>query len=348
MNSSRSAFFTLALVWLGCVPELEQDLSQISEPRLLALAATPAEAREGQNTTLRALLATPEGTTTEAPVFSLCVARKPLTELGPVSPSCLDNDNGTGSAVQHLGQGLEVSTTLPKDACKLFGPLRPAPVEGEPSGRPVDPDVSGGFYQPFVATFGDTFSVGSVRIDCDLAAASRDDAGRYRQQYRPNQNPEVSRVDVVGDSAPLTLDDASQRREVRAGSELDLVASWDDCPVDSVCGDGYCTANEDRVNCPEDCNTPRGCGGSERYVWYDANSRSVQPRREAMTVAWYASRGRFTEEQTGWDEAQAGTQLSTQNRWRVGQQVGPATIWLVIRDSRGGQSWRSVYFQVLP
>lgn len=354
MKIAPSAHFSIAslasFVALGCVPDFEKDLSQLNEPRLLALAATPAETREGQTTTLRALVATPEGTTAPTPDFRLCVARKPLTELGPVNPACLDEDDGSGSAVLALGRDLEVSATLPKDACKLFGPLRPAPMEGQPSGRPVDPDVSGGFYQPFVANLDGVLSIGGIRIDCDLATASRDNSGLYRERYRPNENPQLTRVElrVEGDAETLALDDADTRRQVRAGAELELSAGWDECPTTSSCGDGFCTANEDRVSCAEDCTTPRGCTGSEQYFWYDAEGRAVRPRREGLAVAWYASRGRFVEEQTGWDEAQAASQRATSNRWRVGEQTGPATVWLVVRDTRGGQSWRSLYFDVVP
>lgn len=349
MNSAKTTLLVLtALSGLACMPDFERDLSQLREPRLLALAATPAETREGQVTTLRALVATPQGNALPTPEFRLCVARKPLTELGPVNPACLEDDDGSGSAVQALGRGLEVSATLPKHACKLFGPLRPPPIEGEPSGRPVDPDVSGGFYQPFVASLDGVFSIGGVRIDCDLATASRDDAGSYRQRYRPNENPWLTRVVLHGESEPLALDDASARREVRAGSELELSASWDECPSKSSCGDGFCTAQEDRVSCAEDCDEPRGCGGAERYFSYDAEARAVISRREGLAVAWYTSRGRFAEEQTGADEAQAASALATTNRWLVGEQTGPATVWLVVRDTRGGQSWRSVYFDVVP
>jgi hypothetical protein len=181
-----------------------------------------------------------------------------------------------------------------------------------------------------------------------LAAASRDDSGIYRQRYRPNENPQIASVELKGDDEPLALDDAVERRQVRAGTELVLSAGWDECPSTSSCGDGFCTANEDRVSCEEDCATPRGCAGSEQYFWYDAEGRAVRARREGLAVAWYASRGRFVEEQTGWDEAQAPNERATQNRWRVGEQTGPATVWLVIRDTRGGQSWRSLFFDVTP
>jgi hypothetical protein len=351
----------ISLAMVACVPDFETDLSALRAPRILALSASPAEAREGQAVTLRALVAVPEGANVPNVDFRLCLARKPLTELGPVNPECLSGDDtepepeaqGGGGApaealpsTQPLGRGLEVTATLPRDACKLFGPLRPAPKEGEPSGRPVDPDVTGGFYQPFVARLGQALSIGGVRIDCDLATASRDNSGRYREQYRPNENPILTRIEL-GDE-PLALDAPRERREVRAGTEIELVAWWDECPTTSSCGDGFCTANEDRVSCAEDCTEPRGCGGSERYVWYDADKRSVEPRREAITVAWYASSGRFLEEQTGLSEAEADSGRQTANRWRVGGEAGSATLWLVVRDSRGGQTWRSLYFDIVP
>ena len=326
----------------ACVPDFDEDLSRLTEPRLLALRTTPAEGKATSETEVEALIAVPDGQPLPSAQFGVCLARKPLTQLGPVNQDCL-SARAPVSVLEPLGTGTSAKLTLPEDACRLFGPLQPPPEAGKPSGRAVDPDITGGFYQPFVARLGDAVSVGSVRLDCDLSGVGRDEAVKYRQQYRPNENPALSRVTVAGSA----LDEAVAAK-VRVGAALDFEAEWDACPTSSSCGDGFCTANEDPSSCPLDCTTPRGCSGAEGYVWYDAAKRQVVPRREGIKVAWFSSRGHFVEEQTGLSEEEASTARSTKNTWSVGEQPGPATVWLVIRDTRGGQSWKTFHFEVTP
>ncbi len=358
----------VATLLAGCVPDFSTDLSQLRDPRLLAVPAEPAEAAPNLPVTLTALVALPEGAAAPRLDWSLCQARKSLTELGPVNPACLglgpaseapSGDDGAGGAsgdgdepaepLVPLGSGESVDAKLDKDVCKLFGPLRPPPMMGQAAGRPVDPDITGGFYQPIVATLGNVPSLGSVRIDCDPANVDRDDALAYRRQYRANENPRLSSPSIrVGDSLSELADE--QRQTVKAGSSVDLQAAWTTCPTTSECGDGYCTADEDASNCAQDCTAGQahGCTGAEAYVWYNRQVNRIEPRREAISVAWYASSGHFDSEQTGLDEAQAATRRSTDNVWQVGKNAGPATLWLVIRDSRGGQSWRVQSFDVTP
>lgn len=324
----------------ACVPDFEDDLSHIDEPRVLALRATPAEAKQGGATELEALVAVPEGQPVPTVRFGLCLARKPLTQLGPVNQACLASSSSP-EVLAPLGAGHRVAATVPAEACRFFGPLQPPAEAGMPSGRPVDPDVTGGFYQPFVARLGAAAAVGAIRIDCDLNAA-RDDSVAYRREYRSNENPLLSRVSA-GDSE---LDEAVTT-VATAGQRLVLDAEWLACPTTSSCGDGYCTANEDQASCAADCMEPHGCPGAERYVWYDADQHRVEPRREGITVAWYTSRGQFENQQTGSSEDEANV-TETSNAWLVPRDAGPATVWLVIRDSRGGQSWKTFHFEVRP
>jgi hypothetical protein len=343
--ASRPAlpWLLLALGATGCVPDFDDDLSRITEPQLLSLRATPAELKEAGETSLEALVAVPDGQAAPPVKFGLCLARKPLTQLGPINQDCLQ-PNAPANVLVPLGTGHGVNLKLPEDACRLFGPLQPAAEAGKPAGRPVDPDVTGGFYQPFVARLGAQVSVGAVRIDCDLSAAGRDESVKYRQQYRTNENPVLSRVTLSGDA---DLDETATTR-LKAGDSVAFDAAWEACPTSSSCGDGFCTANEDQTSCAEDCLTPRGCSGSERYVSYDPEKQTVIGRREGITVAWFASRGRFQNEQTGFSEAEAANATATQNTWSPGSAPGPATVWLVIRDTRGGQSWKSFHFEVAP
>jgi hypothetical protein len=331
------------------VPDFDTDLSQLTAPRVLAVSATPAETQAQKPVTLTALVAVPEGQQAPALDWTMCLSRKPLTELGPVNPRCLEPDDGSG-AVLGIGQGLSVTATLDKDVCKLFGPLRPSPVGGEGAGRPADPDVTGGFYQPFAVQLGGATSLGSVRLDCDLANVNRDEALDYRKRYRVNENPRINEVARVTDDdvEPLSAD-APAPFQLRARARSRLRVSWDQCSRESHCGDGLCTAFEDSTTCPDDCTeTLHGCTGAEPYVWYDRESERVEPRREGISVAWYASRGHFEAEQTGLDEAQADAGASTDNVYVAASEPGAATLWLVIRDSRGGQSWETLHLEVSP
>ncbi len=290
----------IALSVLACVPEFDDNLSTITEPRLLAIQSSPAEAEPGDTVALRALVAAPTAAAPGAPSWSLCVARKPLTELGPVNPDCLAVEDDGSGAVLSLGQGEEVSATLPKDACTLFGPLAPPPEAGQKPSRPVDPDTTGGYYQPLTATLGPALSISAVRLDCGIAQAATTQILAFNSQYRPNENPRVSAL-VSEDDEPVE----PGRRLSRCGrATMPLTASWDACPSEPVCGDGVCGAYEDRVTCADDCSgsEARGCTGAEPYVWYDLQSFTVDPRREGIRVAWYASAGSFEDEQTGRDE----------------------------------------------
>jgi hypothetical protein len=322
----------------GCVPEFDTDLSQISEVRVLAIAASPAEAAPRQMVRLSALVVGSEGEATPGVDWRVCLARKPLTELGAVSPECLSPRPGA-AAVQQLPTGSEAELTLDQDVCKSFGPLRPPPTAGEPAGRPVDPDVTGGFHQPIVGSLGGAFTLGTVRIACDPANVNRDQALEYKELYRANEAPRIANVTLRGEA--ISEDRAT---ELLLGP-APLSVDWDECPTESECGDGLCTAREDKTTCAEDCTTPSGCTGAEPYVWYDRANARVAPRREGISVAWYTSNGRFESEQTGLDEREAKGRRDTQNIWHPAR-PGPATVWLVVRDSRGGISWKTLRFDV--
>lgn len=353
MTSPTLLRLPLTFMWIalasGCVPDFGVDLSAVREPKLLAIASSPAELKGEETTTLSALVAVPPGRSSPSVSWSLCLERKPLTELGPVNPECLDA-RGDAARIE-LGEGESATATLPEDTCRLFGPRRPMQTADGPVGRPVDPDITGGFYQPIVAHLDGVASLGAVRIDCDPANLNRDDALRFRAEYRVNENPRIAALTfgVDGERADRDLPTDGTPLEVKAGSQLTVRASWDECPTESTCGDGYCTAEEDRMTCEADCGSePRGCPGSEHYVWFNRETQRIESRRESITVAWFASSGGFESEQTGLAEDEATATLHTDNRWRVGDAAGAATLWVVMRDSRGGQSWRTVAVEITP
>jgi hypothetical protein len=45
-----------------------------------------------------------------------------------------------------------------------------------------------------------------------------------------------------------------------------------------TCGDGVCDIDEELEACAADCKAPVGCGGSERYLWFDPEARACDDR----------------------------------------------------------------------
>src|SRR5688572_18427814 len=172
----------------ACIPEFDEDASLVDEPRILAVRAEPAEGEEREAVQLTALIATPEGGTTFTPEWAFCSAPKPLTELGPVAQPCIEEFGSTSSILTALGSGAAVDAVVPENACRVFGPIPPDSAAGD-SSRPVDPDDTGGFYQPvLVGSWRDRIpSFGRVRLSCGLTGLAPDEALAYRLGYRRNE-----------------------------------------------------------------------------------------------------------------------------------------------------------------
>jgi len=100
-----------------------------------------------------------------------------------------------------FGTGLVARSAPPDDGCRVFGPF-------PPTGRPADPDTTGGYYQPVrvlvPTSTGDDFSVGITRLNCGIAGAAQDQAIEYNKRHLPNENPAI---------ASLTLSHANGRKE---------------------------------------------------------------------------------------------------------------------------------------
>src|SRR5262249_53497106 len=150
------------------------------------------EAAPGETVTLTALIATPDGTVVDTPLdWSLCIARRPLAAVGPIAPECVALDE---SAIESLGFAVTVDAAIPDDACRLFGPEPPPAMPGEPTGRPVDPDLTGGYYQPVLGLFGiddPALNLLNVRLACGLAGATMAQSAEYTANYVRNIAPAV-------------------------------------------------------------------------------------------------------------------------------------------------------------
>ena len=250
------------ILWLAaCAPPSGPPLSLVTGERVLALRGTPAEAAPGSTVAFDALVAAPGGPMTPALDWSLCHAPRPLTTNDVVSPACL-----TAGGVDEIASAPSASTTIPGDACQLFGPELPPSTPGKPDPRPVAADASGGWYQPYRADLGGEMDVGLQRIRCNLSGASVDVATQFRTQYLPNVNPSPD---------PISLDGAgADGQSVAPGATLTLTVGWPD-------------------------------GTAEPYPVFDVATQTLQPRVEVLRVSWFATAGALAEEHTGSDGARS-------------------------------------------
>ncbi len=314
MNRVPFVSLLAALASSACVPDFDDETSRITGPRVLAIRAFPAEAPKNQQVELTALIATPDGSEPEAPAWSLCLDRKPLSELGPLSPRCLASPEPEPEIAQALGEGVQVTATLPAKVCQLFGPERPDPKAGEPSGRPVDPDPTGGFYQPVLSWLAGSAVLGAIRLECPLSGATREATVEYNERHRENQNPELAAFELLradGSSAEL---DAEETPSVARGERIGLRARFGDCA------------------------DAEGCLGAESYLVYDREAERLEERRETLVVSWFSSAGKLDEERSEGDQ---GPEHAATNRFTVPNQPGDVRLWAVVRDDRGGVSWRA-------
>jgi hypothetical protein len=329
MRALRSPLLLcVALSAAACVPSFDDNLSLIEQPQVLAVQAEPAEAAPGESVQLRALVARADSNA-QAPVlvWGLCLARKPLTELGPVNTVCIQAPAAAPDSIIALGSGVSVQATLPTDACRLFGPSLPEPMNGEPAGRPVDPDPTGGYYQPVTVTLksDSVTTLGAVRIFCPPAGLDLDQAAAFNSNYRRNENPVLTSINIVDDGGIVRAlpTSSAPALSVRPGQVVEFQTEW------AACSDAD------------------SCTGAETFVTFNADTRQLDTKHESLRVSWYASAGTFAHFVTGRDEGEFAL-TNTSNTWTAPQAAADAQIWLVLRDSRGGQSFRSFAVSVQP
>ena len=113
MTRSPLPLFLFPLFALaGCVPEFDDDGTRIENRRIIAIESSPAEVdlrlvTASGDVELTAVVADALDRGAENVRWTLCIDRKPLSELGPVDSSCL---NGGGDALVPLGSGASVSS----------------------------------------------------------------------------------------------------------------------------------------------------------------------------------------------------------------------------------------------
>jgi hypothetical protein len=329
----------VALV-VACAPTLPDTVPIITAPRVLGVQASPPEGKPTTSTMFTALIVDEHGNVAKPQAtWEFCNARNPLANLGPVSNECyVEND----PSMKAIGAGASATGALPDIACRQFGPNVPEPVMGQPPGRPVDPDTTGGYYQPVSVFLDGVASIYRARLSCGVAGASADEAAQYNIRYRNNVNPVVSSLSVG--STKWADDTTGKTNAVKAGAKVELQVAWPTCPLSDKCGDGVCGPDETKSECAADCTNPKGCDGAERYVLFDLVKQQVVDAREGMTVSWYATGGSFDLDRTG----SGGTDDTTNsdNGWTPPTQRGPAHVWVVLHDDRGGVGWAGYAVQV--
>jgi len=323
MRGCAIALAACATAAQGCKPNIDETTSLVTTPRILAVRSEPAEAPPDTPVTLSALYVDASGSIANAPIdWAFCDDRKPPAELGPVSPRCLQRD---GDWFEPLGLGPRATGPLPKLACRNFGPEVPPVIDKEPAGRPVDPDPTGGFYQPIrvevASASGEEKAIGRTRITCGVVGPSSDQLAEMKQRNHTNANPAIDSLHeaTLGDLAP---DDASPAHPnaVTAGQRLALRGVW------ATCAEGA-----------------PSCTGAESYASFDVSAQAIVGRREAIRVSWFATGGAFEHDHTGRSEAEGDP--FTENVWTAPAQGGTAHLWLVVRDDRGGVGWRAYTFE---
>ena len=328
---------------MSCKPNLDETVSLVTTPQVLGVQATPAEGAPSSSVTFTALVVDPSGELDSLPIaWDFCNARNPLANLGPVSTECSQPDDPN---LAPMGDGPQATGVIPDIACRDFGPEVPPTTGNATPGRPVDPDSTGGYYQPvslFVPTSaGTSTSIYGARIACGLAEGTSEQVSDFLGRYHVNVNPAITSLSANGTAlAPGT---GGATSTLAAGQKVTLEVSWAECPLTDSCGDGLCGPDEDVTGCPVDCTTPQGCSGAERYVSFDLGSQSLVDAREGMHVSWFATAGSFDLDRTGRDGSD--TTTTSDDGWTPPGPGQAVHLWVVLRDDRGGTGWAGYVIQ---
>lgn len=345
-SARRTTWLATALTGLSvaCVPDLDNNESTITAPKVIAVVSEPAEATPGQSVAYGLLYANPGTGSEKSLAWYFCNAPKPLAELGPINQDCL---SGSSGALNSIGDGSQTDATIPTDVCSVFGPNPPIPEDGTTPGRPTDPDATGGYLQPVMLAVG-TPSVGEdillyeQRVFCGLPNVTPQVSAEYNLQYKKNWNPALSGLQIThadGSTQQLVSGDSFQ---AQTGEVITLNVQWDACPATPVCGDGICSVGETFVDCPEDCTDPKGCTGQELFVYYNQSTAELENLWEGMRVSWYTTAGTYENERSSVKTPETGDE----DQWTAPTEAGTVTLWIVIRDSRGGVGYAQFTVEV--
>jgi hypothetical protein len=197
---------------------------------------------------------------------------------------------------------------------------------GEPAGRPVDADPSGGYYQPIGLFDYDQSEAGlfEARVACSLPGVTRAQFTEWTMRYVRNRNPEIDGFEALSGGEVLALDGGGAALHVSPGEKLELRV-W--TPL-----------------CGSEVAEDAACGGAEPYLYFDLTARELVTRTETLNASWFANAGRFSDSRTRVESAEEGGLGASV--WTAPRDSGPVDVWVVVRDNRGGVVWRSAVIEV--
>ena len=138
---------------------------------------------------------------------------------------------------------------------------------------------------------------------------------RCDRRYRANTNPTLTGVAALGpDGAAIASPDGAGLPPLPARTAVTLRASW---TADSV----------------------------ESFPVFDPASRTLVDHREAIRVSWFVSAGALASDRTGRGETE--TEAFADDVWTT-PDAGPAYLWVVLRDSRGGVAFAGHAVTIAP
>lgn len=294
-------FLYLAALGLGC--ESPQDLPpyQITGARILAVRTIPAQVKPNQ------------------PVMREILAVDALGEPLPITPlfaRCeLPKTLGERSVVSQacmLGYGLVATgQDSPVDAlaCQRFGPTPAAPEKDQPMPRPVPPDQNGGYYSPEKVWLPGTplEAFFRIRTRCDLLGSTRDIFDAFEAQYQPNQSPDLSEASLAPISNP-------------GQAQWQLLAP---------------------IGAPIPLTLRVPATMAQSYLKYEVTRNELTPKREQLTVRWFASGASLARSEQSYDGLTLDRNQPFENTITLGP-TGRARVWMVLEDDRGARSWRSL------
>ena len=79
---------------------------------------------------------------------------------------------------------------------------------------------------------------------------------------------------------------------------------------------------------------------AERYLYFDPGAQQLVTRRESLRLSWFATGGSLPVDASAVGETDDATSVST--TWHAPDAPGPAWLWIVLRDSRGGIATQTI------
>lgn len=326
---------TLAAALIGsgaaCKPNLGAPISLVTGPTILAVRGMPPEAKEMAPVTYDLLAVDTDGTIVAPQAsWAVCKIPRPPSDSGSINPMCLTIPDDAGPAPTFTSPipAADPNVDNSSGACSLFGPIKPL---SDPTARPRDPDVTGGFYLPVRATLPNTnggsplIAFDLERIQCPLVSSVQisNAFDNPTTGYQPNNNPAIAGLTLaVGDAAAmdaaLTIPGttpADAVATVAPGQRIALEASW-------------------------------AAESAETYMLYDIQTTSLVQQRESLRVSWFTTDGAFDHDVTGRASDDMG--LTADNGWIAPDQAELVHFWLVLSDDRGGVDFAELAVNVAP